>query len=110
MTTPVMGGATAGSLCLVGSETRRPNSAVSRLLDAGCVLLGTANLAQWANFRSSPETEECGWSSRGGQGYGAYAERMDPSGSSSGSAVAADIGMCLLAVGTEVCVCLRAVE
>lgn len=75
-----------------------------RLLEAGCVLLGTANLSQWASFRSSPSTEDSGWSSRGGQAVGAYAEMQDPSGSSSGSAVAVDVGMCVLAVGTEVSV------
>lgn len=87
----------------MGSETRRANAAVVRLLDAGCLLLGTANLSEWANFRSANGTEDNGWSGRGGQTYGAYGHaRMDPSGSSSGSAVAVDVGMCLLAVGTEV--------
>jgi amidase len=94
-------GATAGSFALVGAKPARENAAVTRLRDAGVVILGAANMSEWANFRTL-DNEDNGWSARGGQGYGAYYDKMDPSGSSSGSAVAVDLGMCALALGTEV--------
>ncbi|KAL1892476.1 hypothetical protein Sste5346_006986 [Sporothrix stenoceras] len=90
---------TAGSLALVGAKPTRENSAVTRLREAGCVLLGTTNCSEWANFRSRPS--DSGWSARGGQTYGAYHAKQDPFGSSSGSGVAADMGYCVLAMGTE---------
>jgi amidase len=43
-----------------------------------------------------------GWNARGGQTYAAYYEEQDPSGSSSGSAVATDLGLAFAALGTEV--------
>ncbi|CAK7220605.1 hypothetical protein SBRCBS47491_004245 [Sporothrix bragantina] len=91
--------ATAGSLALLGAKPARENSAVTRLREAGCVLLGTTNCSEWANFRSRPS--DSGWSARGGQTYGAYHERQDPFGSSSGSGVAVDMGFCVLALGSE---------
>lgn len=91
--------ATAGSLAFVGAKPARENSAVTRLREAGCVLLGTTNCSEWANFRSRPS--DSGWSARGGQTYGAYHAKQDPFGSSSGSGVAVDMGYCVLAVGTE---------
>lgn len=94
-------GASAGSLALLGAKPKRENGAVTRLRDAGAVILGTSNMSEWANFRSMTG-EDDGWSARGGQNYGAYADKMDPCGSSSGSAVAVDLGLCVLAIGTEV--------
>ncbi|CAK7233157.1 hypothetical protein SCUCBS95973_008499 [Sporothrix curviconia] len=91
--------ATAGSLALLGAKPARENAAVTRLCEAGCVLLGTTNCSEWANFRSRPS--DSGWSARGGQTYGAYHERQDPFGSSSGSGVAVDMGFGVLALGTE---------
>ena len=55
---------TAGSLALVGSRAARDAFIVTRLRDAGAVILGKTNLSEWANFRSSRSTS--GWSSRGG--------------------------------------------
>ncbi|CAK7208656.1 hypothetical protein SEUCBS140593_000246 [Sporothrix eucalyptigena] len=91
--------ATAGSLALLGAKPARENAAVTRLRNAGCVLLGTTNCSEWANFRSRPS--DSGWSARGGQTYAAYHEKQDPFGSSSGSGVAVDMGFCVLAIGTE---------
>jgi amidase len=42
-----------------------------------------------------------GWSGRGGQTIGAYNEHQNPEGSSSGSAVAASIGLAVACLGTE---------
>jgi amidase len=70
-----------------------------RLREAGAVLLGKANLSEWANFRSTRSSS--GWSARGGQCRNPYALDRSPSGSSSGSAVAAAANLCAAAVGTE---------
>lgn len=64
------------------------------------IILGKSNMSQWANFRSLNTTN--GWSAYGGQVYGAYYPEQDPSGSSSGSGVAASIGLAFAALGTEV--------
>ena len=71
----------------------------SRLRKAGAVLLGKANLSQWANFRSSNSSN--GWSAHGGQVRAAYTPNQDPSGSSSGSGVAAALGLAAACLGTE---------
>jgi len=92
--------ATAGSLALVGAKPDHESPVVKQLRSAGCVILGTANISEWANFRS--KDSDSGWSARGGQTYGTYAKDMDPGGSSSGSSVAVDMGFCVLAVGSEV--------
>lgn len=92
--------ATAGSLALLGAKPARESPVATKLRAAGCVILGTTNCSEWANFRSLPSDN--GWSARGGQTYGAYHDRQDPGGSSSGSGVAVDMGYCVLAVGTEV--------
>ena len=76
------------------------DSAIARKLrEAGVVILGKTNLSQWANFRSTNSSN--GWSALGGQVYGAYYPKQDPSGSSSGSGVASSIGLALAALGTE---------
>ncbi|HEV3076583.1 MAG TPA: amidase family protein [Thermoanaerobaculia bacterium] len=90
---------TAGSLALAGSVPARDAWVARRLREAGAVLLGKANLSEWANFRSTRSSS--GWSARGGQCCNPYALDRSPSGSSSGSAVAAAANLCAAAVGTE---------
>jgi amidase len=90
---------TAGSLALEGSIPPRDSAVAARLREAGAVLLGKANLSEWANFRSTRSTS--GWSARGGQCRNPYALDRNPCGSSSGSAVAVSANLCALAVGTE---------
>src|SRR3989454_1017446 len=74
---------TAGSLALAGVAPPRDAFLVERLRAAGAVLLGKANLSEWANFRSSHSSS--GWSGRGGQCRNPYALDRTPSGSSSGA-------------------------
>ena len=89
----------AGSLVLVGAKPPRDAHLVTRLREAGLVVLGKTNLSEWANIRSTRSTS--GWSARGGFTRNPHALDRNPSGSSSGSAVAVAAGLCVLAVGTE---------
>ncbi len=90
---------TAGSLALLGSKPVRDAFVAARLRAAGAVILGKTNLSEWANFRSSHSSS--GWSGRGGQTRNPYALDRNPSGSSSGSAVAVSASLAAAAVGTE---------
>ena len=90
---------TAGSLALVCSTVPSDSVVVSRLRAAGAVILGKANLSEWANFRGN--TPFNGWSARGGFTRDPYLLSFDPCGSSSGSAVAAATNLCAATVGTE---------
>jgi amidase len=90
---------TAGSLALAGSTAPRDSFLVERLRAAGVVILGKANLSEWANFRGSRSIS--GWSGRGGLTRNPYAIDRSASGSSSGSAVSVSAGLCAVAIGTE---------
>jgi amidase len=91
---------TAGSLALeYATAPVRDAFIVTRLRDAGAVVLGKTNLSEWANFRSSRSTS--GWSARGGQTRHPYVLDRNPCGSSSGSGAAAAANLAVLAVGTE---------
>jgi len=90
---------TAGSIALEESIPSKDAFVVKKLRQAGAVILGKTNLSEWANFRSTRSTS--GWSSRRGQTRNPYALDRNPSGSSSGSAVAVSANLCSVAVGTE---------
>jgi amidase len=90
---------TAGSLSLARSLRTADAPLVGRLRAAGAIVLGKANLSEWANFRSTRSSS--GWSGMGGQTRNAYAPDRNPSGSSAGSAVAAAASFCAAAIGTE---------
>jgi len=90
---------TAGSLALEGSIPKRDSHVAELLREAGAVLLGKANLSEWANFRSTRSNS--GWSARGGQCRNPYALDRNPCGSSSGSGAAVAASLCAVAVGTE---------
>ena len=90
---------TAGSLALAGSRPPRDSFVAERLRQAGAVLLGKANLSEWANIRSRHSSS--GWSGRGGQCRNPYALDRNPCGSSSGSGAAVSANLCAAAIGTE---------
>jgi amidase len=90
---------TAGSLALLGARPARDAFVVERLRAAGAIILGKANLSEWANFRSTRSSS--GWSGRGGQGKNPYALDRNPCGSSSGSGASVSANFCAAAVGTE---------
>ncbi|KAI0098552.1 amidase signature enzyme [Nemania sp. FL0031] len=94
--------ATAGSYALLGSVCAREASIVTKLREAGAIILGTSNLSQWGMGRSSAGNSSGGWSAHGGQTIGAFHPRQDPDGSSSGSAVAIALGLSTFTIGTEV--------
>ena len=89
----------AGSLALASHRPSRDAFLVSRLRDSGAVILGKANLSEWANFRSTRSSS--GWSSIGGQTRNPYDTARNPCGSSSGSAVAVAASLTVVAIGTE---------
>jgi amidase len=92
---------TAGSPALLSEPGSQDRDAfiVSRLRRAGAVIVGKANLSEWANFRSTHGTS--GWSAMGGQTANPFALERNPSGSSSGSAAGIAAGLAPIAVGTE---------
>jgi len=89
---------TAGSWALAGST---PGDAfiAQKLKAAGAIIIGKANLSEWANFRSGPSSS--GWSGIGGQTNMPYVLDRNPCGSSSGSGVVAAADLAVAAVGTE---------
>jgi amidase len=89
----------AGSLALAGVPVPRDAHLAARLREAGAVILGKANLSEWANFRSTRSTS--GWSARGGLTRNPYALDRNTSGSSSGSAAAVAASLAAGAIGTE---------
>jgi amidase len=90
---------TAGSLALADNVTGRDAPIIARLREAGVVVLGKANLSEWANFRSTKSTS--GWSAVGGLTRNPYALDRNACGSSSGSGVAVAASLAAMAVGTE---------
>ena len=90
---------TAGSLALEGSIPPEDSTVTKRLRDSGAIILGKANLSEWANIRSLRSSS--GWSARGGQCKNPYALDRNPCGSSSGSAAATSANLTAMSVGTE---------
>jgi amidase len=94
---------TAGSLALVNSHVPGDAVIIQRLREAGAVILGKANLGEWANFRGFDNVYPLavGWSARGGDTINAYDLSYTSWGSSSGSGNGVAANLCSVAVGTE---------
>ena len=91
---------TAGSLALLGAPTPKKDAfIVEQLRAAGAVIIGKANLSEWANFRSSRSIS--GWSGRGGQTRNPYILDRTPCGSSSGTGAGISANMAAVGIGTE---------
>jgi amidase len=90
---------TAGSLALAGNPPPTDAELVSRLREAGMVVLGKTNLSEWANIRDTHSTS--GWSAYGGLTRNPYALNRSACGSSSGSGAAVAARLAPFAVGTE---------
>lgn len=90
----------AGSLALADSVARKDSFVTSQLRKAGAVILGKANMTEWANFMT--EGMPSGYSSRGGQVLNPYGPgKFDVGGSSSGSGAAVASNFAAVAIGTE---------
>jgi amidase len=92
-------GNTAGSLALAGTPPARDAFLVRRLRSAGAVVIGKANLSEWANFRSTASSS--GWSAVGGQNNNPYVLDRNPCGSSSGSGAGIAANLAVVSIGTE---------
>src|SRR5712691_7071672 len=90
---------TAGSLALLGSQVPRDAGVAKDLRGAGAVILGKANLSEWANFRSFQSSS--GWTGRAVQCLMPYVLDHNGSGSSTGSAAAVAANFAAGAIGTE---------
>lgn len=95
---------TAGSYALLGATVPQDSTVAAKLRKAGAIILGKANMSQWAAWRGiSPIANASinGWSAYGGQCQGVYYRGQDPSGSSSGSGIASALGLASAALGSE---------
>lgn len=90
---------TAGSRALKNSYPLKDSYVAKQLRAAGAIIIGKANLSEWANFRGQLSTS--GWSGVGGQTRNPYILERNPCGSSSGSAVAVSANLTTVAIGTE---------
>jgi amidase len=90
---------TAGSRALENSFPLKDSFVAQKLREAGAVILGKANLSEWANFRG--ELSSSGWSGVGGQTRNPYVLDRNPCGSSSGSGASVSANLTMFAIGTE---------
>lgn len=90
----------AGSVALAGSYAPQDAPVAAALRRAGAVILGKANMTEWANFMTA--NMPAGYSSRGGQVHNPYGPgRFPVGGSSSGSGAAVAANLAMASVGTE---------
>jgi amidase len=89
---------TAGALALEAHISSKDSFLVTKLRDAGAVILGKTNMTEWANGMSSDMW--AGYSARGGQVLNPYGDFF-PGGSSTGSAAAVAANFTMVSIGTE---------
>lgn len=90
---------TAGAAALEDARSDRDSTVAASLREAGAVLLGKANLSEWANFMNT--AGQHGYSTLGGQVRNVYSTELSPLGSSAGSAVGTSANLVAASVGTE---------
>ncbi|SMO42665.1 amidase [Gracilimonas mengyeensis] len=90
---------TAGANIMDGSVPDQDAFITAKLREAGAVILGKANLSEWANFHSSFSSS--GWSALGGQVHNPYDLTRNPCGSSSGPGAAISANLAVIAIGSE---------
>lgn len=90
---------TAGALALEDLKPIFDAEVVTRLREAGAIILGKASLSEWANFRGNGIPS--GWNGRRGQTVSAYVRNQNPSGSSSGSGVSISANLAVISLGSE---------
>lgn len=91
---------TANSLALSDLYAPYEATLIKKLRDAGIIILGKANLSEFAYFMGD-EKVPSGYGSRNGQVKSPYHDDLDPLGSSTGSAVAVAANMIPVSIGTE---------
>ncbi|WP_419164000.1 amidase [Candidatus Palauibacter sp.] len=97
---------TAGSTALLGSIAPQDSFVAAGLRRAGALLLGKANMSEWAGWKSF-EFGASGWSGRGWDGGrggfcgNPYALDRTPGGSSSGSGASTAANLAVAAIGSE---------
>lgn len=89
----------AGSKALEDNYAPYDATIIKKLRDAGMIILGKANLSEFAYFMST--AMPCGFSSRFGQVESPYDTRIDPLGSSTGSAVSVAANLIPVSIGSE---------
>ncbi|KAI1751921.1 amidase signature enzyme [Xylaria castorea] len=87
----------SGSVCLARALPTKEATVIAKLREAGAIIIGKLNLSEFAGVRNATG----GWSPRGGQTFGAYVKHQTACGSSSGSGVAASVGLAAGTLGTE---------
>ena len=90
---------TAGARAMAASFPPQDSPLAAQLRRAGAVIIGKANLSEWANFHSNQSSS--GWSGLGGQTKNPYDLTRNPCGSSAGSGAAVAANLCVVAIGTE---------
>lgn len=89
---------TAGSIALQNWQPTQDAFLTARFREAGAIILGKTNLSEFANWMST--IMPSGFSTLGGQVTNAF-DGGNPSGSSSGSGVAASLALAAGTIGTE---------
>ncbi|RZC91794.1 hypothetical protein C5167_027850 [Papaver somniferum] len=90
---------TDGSYALLNSVVPRDAGVVTRLRNAGAVILGKASCSEWSGFRGTGVS--AGWCGRTGQARNPYALWRSPCGSSSGSAISVAANLATVSLGQE---------
>ena len=90
----------AGAVALAENISDRDAGVATRLRDAGAVLIGKANLSEWAGW-IYPALETAGFSALGGFPVNPFDPALPVLGSSSGSAVGTSANLVAASVGTE---------